>query len=132
MFLSVSMGIVIISMALLSALVQQYPVILWPCSALLGIGYGTIIPSSFLWVSSFMTIDGLFSSSYWVGSGIGSALIPTLMGYLMDTFDPMWFSYVLLACAIGMTLTYVVICILVRCRPTSDIDSTSTVVDEKI
>ena len=105
---------IVLSAILLSVLVQAYPVCLWPCTALLGAGYGTVIPSSLLWIGSFMELNGRFSSAFWTGYAVGYMAIPILMGYLFNDVHPMWFVYVTLACAVGMSTTYGALSVVVK------------------
>ena len=113
------MVIVVLTLVLLSALVQSYPVVLWPCTALLGLGYGTIIPCSYVWVVKFLEFDGVFSAVYWTGYSIGYTVLPALMGFLFNK-DPMWFPYLQLACGVGMSAMYVNLRVVVKCCPVVD------------
>ena len=91
------------SMVLLTALVQWYSICVWPCTGLLGIGYGVIIPSVYVWISNFIAIG----RTYWTGFSIGATLLPTLTGFLFDTVNQMSFPFLMLSCATGMCLSYI-------------------------
>ena len=116
MILACSSVAAVISTALLSALVATYPVCLWPLTAILGASIGAIIPSSFVWVGSFMEVRGWFSAAFWSGFGVGYTVAPVLIGHLINYVNPMWFAYVMLACSIGLCLTHIFLRLLIRCN----------------
>ena len=112
--LAASIAMVTTSMLFLSIFATEFPVCLWFCTAGLGIGYATIMPSSYTWVNSFMTVSGDFSSAYWSGFFTGFMIIPALSGYLFQKVHPMCMPYVTLSCGIGMLGMFLIILFLVR------------------
>ena len=120
---------VVMPSALLIILVEPYPISLWHCAALLGAGLGFIIPSSFTWVDSFMTVSGRFSSAYWTGYSVGYMVVPVFIGYLFNAVHPMWFVYVTLVCAVGIALTYVCLRVAVHTfkQPGDDVSDDVTI-----
>ena len=107
--LAASIAMVTTSMLFLSIFATEFPVCLWFCTAGLGIGYATIMPSSYTWVNSFMTVSGGFSSAYWSGFFTGFMTIPALSGYLFQKVHPMCMPYVTLSCGIGMLGMFLII-----------------------
>lgn len=77
---------------------------------MLGASYASIMPSSISWVSSFMVVDGKFSSAYWAGFFTGFMVIPGLTGHLFNAYHAMWFPYCMLLSAVAMGAIYVVLC----------------------
>ena len=112
--LAVSITMVTTSVLFLSIFATKFPVCLWFCTAGLGIGYATIMPSSYTWVNDFMTISGGFSSAYWSGFFTGFMAIPALSGYLFQNVHPMCMPYVTLCCGIGMLCMFLIISFLVH------------------
>ena len=112
--LAASIAMVTTSMLFLSIFATKFPVCLWFCTAGLGVGYATIMPSSYTWVNSFMTVSGGFSSAYWSGFFTGFMTIPALSGYLFQKVHPMCMPYVTLSCGIGMLGMFLIIIFLVR------------------
>ena len=112
--LAASIAMVTTSMLFLSIFATKFPVCLWFCTAGLGVGYATIMPTSYTWVNSFMTVSGGFSSAYWSGFFTGFMTIPALSGYLFQKVHPMCMPYVTLSCGIGMLGMFLIIIFLVR------------------
>ncbi len=104
-----SITLVTASMLFLSIFATQLPMCLWFCTTGLGMGYATIMPSSYTWVNSFMTVSGGFSSAYWSGFFTGFMTIPAFSGYLFQNVHPMFMHYVTLSCGIGMLCVFSVI-----------------------
>ena len=101
------------AMGWLSMGAPSHSAVLWACTAALGAGYATIMPTSYTWVNEFMDITGRFSSAYWAGFFVGFMSIPALSGYLFVTIHPMCLPYVTLGCGLGMMVVFIILNVVV-------------------
>ncbi len=118
--LAASISMVTTSMLLLSVLAPRFPVSLWLSTAGLGVGYATIMPSSYTWVNGFMRVSGTFSSAYWSGFFTGFMVVPALSGFLFQTVHPMCLPYVTLGCGVGMLCVFLIISVLAHKKTSAD------------
>ena len=100
----------------MAVFVKTVPLMLWISTAMLGAGYATVMPSSFTWSTTFMEVTGHFSAVYWCGYFTGFMTIPALAGYLMENVHHLCLVYVMIACGIGMGVTFAVQLYLVNSR----------------
>ena len=98
------------SLIVLCLFVQSEPMIVWTCTAFLGLGYATVMPCSYSWVEKLISVDGTFSSAYWSGFFVGFMAVPATMGYMFNII-PMSMPYISLLCAGCMTILFIVILI---------------------
>ncbi len=111
--LAADIVLVAASMLGLSLWAGSHPGVLWVCTAALGAGYATIMPTSYTWVNDLITITGRFSSAYWSGFFVGFMSVPSVTGYLFQRVHPMWLPYTTLLCSLGMMVIFVIINIVV-------------------
>lgn len=103
----VDVTIVAMSLILLDLFVAYYPNMLWVCSALLGIGSASIMPSAYTWANELFEITGVFNGFYWCGFFIGFMVMPALAGYMMEVLGHMWFCHVFVMCSLLVIFCFV-------------------------
>ncbi|XP_062600751.1 sodium-dependent glucose transporter 1A-like [Saccostrea cucullata] len=79
-------------------LTSQYDVIygVWIFSVLAGLSMSVIFPTVFMWTEQkFLKVTGKIASLFLVAASVGFMINPPIVSVLMETFTPMWFSYLL-------------------------------------
>lgn len=104
---------VLISLLLLTLLVDKYNNAIWICAALLGAASATIMPSAYTWANDTFEITWLFNSAFWCGFFTGF-MISNLTGFLMDTLGLMWYCYTMLLCSILVVLLFALLATLIN------------------
>lgn len=77
---------------------SMYDVIIgvWIFTLLLGIAVSVIFPAVIMWTElRFIRVTGKIASIFVMAASVGFMVNPIFLGLLMDTFSPMWFSYLL-------------------------------------
>ncbi|XP_060573550.1 sodium-dependent glucose transporter 1-like isoform X2 [Ruditapes philippinarum] len=86
---------------------KLFPLI-WVSIAALGFSLSVIFPAVFSWTSEHIIhVSGKISALFLVSSCLSGMLLPLLIGFLMEYFHPMWYSYVLLITALFCVVCYV-------------------------
>jgi len=71
--------------------------LMWIVAAMAGLGMASTFASMVLWVSEMVPISGKVASVMLIGSSIGGATGPVIVGVLIDLYTPMWMVYVLIS-----------------------------------
>ena len=107
----VALDLVLLNVVLIleAVFVEQYPAVLWICTAGVGAGYAIVMPSSLTWLNSFLEVSGKLSSVYWAGYFVGFMAVPAISGWLFNHVHPLWFVYMTLGCAVGMAIFFIIL-----------------------
>ena len=90
------------------------PTLIWLCTATTGLSMSSIFPCIFTWTAeSILVVTGKISAVYIIGVSVFNAILPLLYGYLMDNFNPQYFSYLLLSQSVLCFVVYAVIRVLI-------------------
>jgi FHS family Na+ dependent glucose MFS transporter 1 len=76
-------------------------IILWTGSILMGLSMASIFPVTITLAERRMTISGQTTSWFFVGVGLGSMLMPLLIGQLFESVGPLATMYVILAALVA-------------------------------
>ena len=57
---------------------------LWFCTAMLGVGLASIFPTGITWAERYMHITGKATAVFVVGSALGEMAMPALTGFLFQ------------------------------------------------
>lgn len=88
----------------------------WVCAMGIGAGVSAIFPTGLSWIKEeFITVTGPVTSTVMISCSLGTMANPLLVGYLMQTFNPMWFPRVLLMEMCGCLCTFLFLLALSRC-----------------
>ena len=99
------------SLIILTLLVNSHPKIIWLCSFLLGATSASIMPCAYTWANDLFKVTGLFNSAFWCGFFSGFMITPALAGFLMETFDDMWYLYIMLISSILVLILFTLLSI---------------------
>lgn len=77
-------------------LLSQSQIALWGGAVLVGISMASVFPTTISLAERRMTITGQTTSLFFIGVGLGSMLIPWLMGQLIEPIGPQAAMYVVL------------------------------------
>ena len=104
------LDLVIVIFALIGLVMasESSDVVVWVCSAMLGIGMASIFPTGITWAERYMHVTGKFTSVFVVGSALGEMLMPALAGFLFEAKGPMWLLYILLAASVFSIIIYII------------------------
>lgn len=68
----------------------------WAFTLLTGFSMSVVFPTVFMWTEQrFLRVTGKIASIFLVAASVGFMVNPLFLGMLMETFSPMWFSYLL-------------------------------------
>lgn len=68
----------------------------WAFTLLTGFSMSVVFPTVFMWTEQrFLRVTGKIASIFLVAASVGFMVNPIFLGTLMETFSPMWFSYLL-------------------------------------
>ncbi|KAL3832610.1 hypothetical protein ACJMK2_024240 [Sinanodonta woodiana] len=87
-------------------------ILIWMFSISSGLALSIIFPTMFTWADeSLFPVSGKITSLFFVAAASGQMLNPLYFGYLMETYTPMWYLYLLLSqsvlCFIVLTIVFV-------------------------
>lgn len=69
---------------------------IWTFTLLTGFSMSVVFPTVFMWTEQrFLRVTGKIASIFLVAASVGFMVNPLFLGMLMETFSPMWFSYLL-------------------------------------
>ena len=83
-------------------------IMLWFCTATLGVSMASIFPSGISWAETYMQLTGKSTAVLVVGSALGEMSLPALTGFLFQLKSPMFLMYVMLAGAIMCIVVYII------------------------
>ena len=96
----------ILALSILAAYGYRFRILLWLFTAVLGTFLGPIFPASLSWTNSFFNISPRSVTLIFCIHSLGIALLPWLVGFLMDYTGLMTLPYVLITAAIMMFLLF--------------------------
>jgi FHS family Na+ dependent glucose MFS transporter 1 len=59
-------------------------IVVWLCSALLGLGFSSVFPTLLVLSESRMKITGRVTGLFFLGSSVGGMLIPMILGQIFE------------------------------------------------
>ncbi|XP_060086144.1 sodium-dependent glucose transporter 1A-like [Ylistrum balloti] len=81
----------------------------WVCTGAAGLSVSILFPTAVSWTNKAIApMLGTVSTLVFVTSYMGPFINPPLMSFLMESYDYMWFCYILLLECVLMFLTYLV------------------------
>lgn len=93
---------------------QSSEIVCWLATGLTALAMGSIFPTCMTWADEkIFHVTGKVASFVLVSASIGMMTNPILVGYLFETYSPMWFIYVLFAETLLCTLFFVLMTLLV-------------------
>lgn len=103
----------------------------WVCTGAAGLAVSILFPTAISWTNKAIApVLGTVSTLIFVVSYVGPFINPPLLSYLMESYDYMWFCYVLLIECVLMFLTYIVMVWFGRTRTQQKKESCSFVTDD--
>ncbi|XP_063441403.1 sodium-dependent glucose transporter 1A-like [Mytilus trossulus] len=88
---------------------------IWIFIPISGLCQSILFPSLMCWTEQdFFKVSGKIVSLFMLTGSGGSMLTPIFLGYLIDLYSPMWFSYGVLIFSICLIIIYIVLFILAR------------------
>ena len=103
--LLVDFSVCIVFSVILAALITLHDVVLWVCSAGIGLGASSIFATIFTWTERYVGVNARVSSVVVVGNGVADMVSPAITGALMDKVDLVAFVFVVLGfCVSGMVV----------------------------
>lgn len=127
MLVLIDMAAVCITLVLLCGTVNSFPVMLWVCSALLGMSYATIMPAMYTWANDEFALTGTFNGAFWCGF-FASFGIVAIAGSLIHYLGDMWFCYTMFFCSVVMTVLYSAVKWSLKKPQRTTVDTNSTLV----
>ena len=89
--------------------------LLWLTVAITGLTTSAILPTVFVWTQEAVTpVSGKIASAFLFSGSTGAMLNPILLGYLMESFSPMWLLYLGFAEVALCTVLFTVAVLVVR------------------
>ena len=70
------------------------------CSMIFALSFASLGPAALSYTSRYLTINGRIGAIYMVGGSCGEIVLPFIIAYMMDNFDPMWLMYIVTFCTI--------------------------------
>lgn len=67
--------------------------VFWGLTSTLGIGMGSILPLSLLWIERYIKLPGFAVTIYIIANGLGQLIMPALIGHVFSVNGPMWLMY---------------------------------------
>lgn len=93
--------------AFLACAYLRYDAGVWVCTGLAGFAVSTLFPTAISWTNKAIApVLGTVATLIIVTAYVGPFINPPLLSFLMETYDYMWFCYVLLMESGLMFLTY--------------------------
>ena len=72
------------------------------CSMIFALSFASLGPAALSYTSRYLTINGKIGAIYMVGGSSGEIVLPFVIAYMMDNFDPMWLMYIVTACTLTL------------------------------
>ncbi|ELU06808.1 hypothetical protein CAPTEDRAFT_82130, partial [Capitella teleta] len=98
----------IFALAGLVIMLNTNHIMLWFCTATLGIGLASIFPTGITWAERYMQVTGKSTAVFVVGSALGEMLLPLVTGFLFQNKGPMWLMYLMMGCAFLSMIVYII------------------------
>lgn len=90
----------------------------WVLTSTLGIGMGSILPLSLLWIERYVKLPGFAVTVYIVANGFGQLLMPAFIGHVFSVMGPMWLMY--MACvALILGCVICIVAVILTCSLSS-------------
>lgn len=102
-----ALSVLVVALVIEVLFVHTHDAVLWGCSIGVGIGSSIIIPSTLAWLDAVVGVNGKLMSAYWASYFASYMVVPTLTGFLFKEFQPMFFVYITLVCAVGAMLFFI-------------------------
>ncbi|XP_060065982.1 sodium-dependent glucose transporter 1A-like isoform X1 [Ylistrum balloti] len=95
-------------LGLLISSLKRADIGIWITAAAVGYFRSMIFSLVFTWTNTYITpTTGKISSLYMVCTCTGSAVVPLLLGWLMEEYSDLWFCYLLLILSVCSLLLYI-------------------------
>lgn len=80
--------------------VDRHVAFVWTSVLLSGYSMSTTFATGFLWVSNYIRINGMAASIFFLGPCTSNMASPPFIGYMFQTFSPIWLVYFCLTCSV--------------------------------
>ncbi|XP_033761422.1 sodium-dependent glucose transporter 1-like [Pecten maximus] len=88
---------------------------IWACAVFTGASMSLIYPSLILLTEDkLLPVSGKIMSLFIMASSGGTIANPIILGYLMETFTPMWFTYLLFGESVVLIILFLVLVLIAR------------------
>ncbi|OWF47704.1 sodium-dependent glucose transporter 1A-like [Mizuhopecten yessoensis] len=88
---------------------------IWASAILAGAAMSIIFPTVFSWTEDeLLPVSGKVASLFLISASSGTMINPILLGYLMDTLSPLWFTYLLFGETIVLILLFIILLLIAR------------------
>ena len=99
--------LIIISVALLITNLYKASIGIWICVPCIGVFQSIVLPSLLTWTEvDFFKCSRRLVSLFMICKSVGAMCSPIALGYLIDLYSPMWFSYTLVTISSVMYTLY--------------------------
>jgi FHS family Na+ dependent glucose MFS transporter 1 len=107
-----------LSLSLITFLVlacYEVSVGVWVCTATGALSMGPVFATGFMWMEEeLVRVTGRVVSALMVASSCGNMVNPSLTGFLLERFTPMWFCYLLVGESLTCLLVFLVLLAIAR------------------
>ncbi|XP_060086072.1 sodium-dependent glucose transporter 1A-like [Ylistrum balloti] len=88
---------------------------IWACAILAGASMSIIFPTVFSWTEEELTpVSGKVASLFLISASSGTMTNPIILGYLMQTLSPMWFTYLLFGESAVLVVLFIILLVIAK------------------
>ncbi|OWF47706.1 Sodium-dependent glucose transporter 1 [Mizuhopecten yessoensis] len=88
---------------------------IWACAVCTGASMSLIYPCVIMWTEEkLLPVSGKIVSIFMIASSSGTMTNPIILGYLMETFTPMWFTYLLFGESVVLMILFLGLLLIAR------------------
>lgn len=88
---------------------------IWACAILTGAAMSIIFPTVFSWTEDeLLPVSGKVASMFLISASSGTMINPIVLGYLMETLSPAWFTYLLFGESVVLILLFIILLLIAR------------------
>ena len=95
-----SMTLGSLTLLVLILAIDQSNIVMWVCCAIYGIASAPIFPNGLSWMNTHISVSGKLMALVQIFGGLGAVAVPTLVGWLFDNVNGIWYLYVSFICAL--------------------------------
>ncbi|OWF47705.1 sodium-dependent glucose transporter 1A-like isoform X2 [Mizuhopecten yessoensis] len=92
---------------------------IWVCTVCTGASMSLIYPCVIIWTEEkLLPVSGKIVALFMIAASSGTMTNPIILGYLMETFTPMWFTYLLFGESVVLMILFLVLLLIARVSET--------------
>ncbi|XP_013392873.1 sodium-dependent glucose transporter 1A-like [Lingula anatina] len=138
--IATDLALIVVAMLLLTFLIGKHEIVMWLCTALYGLGMGSLFAAGISWAERYIHVTGKTTIMFYVGSCVGKLGFPPIFGYFFP-INGMYFVYIMLGGAIGKVCLFLILYVLAHkqgeryipvCQKQEDLDNTLPISTTKL